>query len=324
MRRTARLLIIAIAALFAAQVFAQKWCFVVAGDGRADMKNVRPADKNGMNVEIGREIAHAVVAEHAKFMAWTGDTVSGYVDDPAVFESQLRDWVQVMKPIYDAGIPVLPCRGNHEAGATDSANVWRKVFSGPYGVPQNGPQEEIGLTYFYGKGDVLMIGLDQYGANKEEVNQPWLDDVLARYPKRFIFAFGHEPAFMDGAHKDTLDANPVARDAFWNSLIAAGSRVYFGGHDHLYDHMIITRAEAPHGPVMHQVTAGTAGAPFYDRGEYAGNNPGWILKRAKSIEKTYGYLVVTIDGRKATITFKGRVAPGKYKPMETFSYTTSR
>jgi hypothetical protein len=31
---------------------------------------------------------------------------------------------------------------------------------------------------------------------------------------------------------------------------------------------------------------------------------------------------VEIDGDKATITFKGRVAPGKYAAMDSWSYST--
>ncbi|MCB8932368.1 MAG: metallophosphoesterase [Fimbriimonadaceae bacterium] len=303
---------------------AQKWSFVVAGDGRADTRTERPEDKDGINVVIGSEIAQAVLAEKAKFLVWTGDLVSGYVKDPAEAESQLRAWVRMMKPVYDAKIPVLPCRGNHDAGDVDSAAIWNKVFSGERALPMNGPAAEKGLTYYYGKGDVLMIALDQYGARKEEIEQPWLDGVLARYRKPFIFAFSHEPAFMDGAHKDTMDANPVARDRFWNSLIDAGSRVYFGGHDHLYDHMTIVREGSQPGPVLHQVTAGTAGAPFYKKGDYTGKNEGWKLTRVKNITDTYGYVLVTIDGNTATVTFKGRVAPGKYVAMDTFSFTGSR
>ena len=117
-----------------------------------------------------------------------------------------------------------------------------------------------------------------------------------------------------------MDASPTARDTFWNSLIAAGSRAFFCGHDHLYDHMLITRAGSDPGPEMHQFVAGTAGAPFYKQGDYVGNNTGWTLKRLNHIDATYGYILVEIDGRQATITFKGRKSPGHYEAMDTWSY----
>lgn len=301
-----------------------KWRFVVAGDGRADPKAKRPEDKNGVNTLITGEIAKAVVAENAKFLMWTGDLAYGYTKTAEEFETQLMTWKEVMKPVYDHNIKVLACRGNHEAGAKDSEKVWAKVFSGKDSMPGNGPDTEKNLSYYYGKGDVLAIALDQYTYGKEEVNQPWLDGVLQQYPKPFIFAMGHEPAFMDGGHKDTMDADPEKRNAFWGSLIDAGARVFFCGHDHLYDHMAVTKEGDNPGPELHQFVAGTAGAPFYKIGDYTGKNEGWNLRRVKHIDDTYGYLVVEIDGLKATITFKGRTAPGKYVTMDTYSFTAKR
>lgn len=299
---------------------AQSWKFVVAGDGRSDPRNARAEDKNGINVKITTEVAHAVLQEKAKFLLWTGDLALGS-KEPAVFETQLRTWRSIMQPLYSAKIPVLAVRGNHEMTCGESEKIWNRVFSGPYSMPRNGPFDQRNLSFYFGKGPVLAIGLDQYKLGKEMVDQDWLDSILAKYKKPFIFAFGHEQAFMDGTHKDTLDANPDRRDAFWESLIKAGSRVYFAGHDHLYDHMIVHRLGSDPGPEMHQMVAGTAGAPFYDQGDYAGNNANWVLKRVKHIDRTYGYIVVEVDGNRCTVTFKGRTAAGKYVPMDSFTIT---
>ena len=303
-----------------APIPAAKWCFVVAGDGRADLSKNRPEDKDGLNVLITGEIGQAAVQEKAKFLMWTGDLVFGYSKDPADFEKMLTTWRDTMKPVYDKRIPILACRGNHEAGAADSEKVWRKVFSGKYSMPDNGPDTEKNLSFYYEKGDVLAISLDQYTYGKEKINQPWLDSVLAKHHKPFIFSMGHEPAFMDGAHKDTMDVDPIARNAFWDSLINAGERVFFCGHDHLYDRMAVTKSGDKPGPIVHQIVAGTAGAPFYKEGEYAGKNVGWDLKRVKHIDNTYGYLLVEIEGKKASITFKGRTSPGNFEPMDSMTY----
>lgn len=314
-------LLLVLACGFSSVSQAQKWRFVVAGDGRSDSRTVRQEDKNGVNVTITAEIAQAVIDEKAKFLAWSGDLVMGYQKEAAAFESQLMTWRETMQPLYDRHIPVLASRGNHDASSTDADKVWRKVFAGPYAMPQNGPAGEEGMTFYYGKGDVLFMGLDQYGTRKETVNQAWVDQTLRKHKKPFIFAMGHEPAFMDGSHKDTLDADPAARDAFWESLIKAGSRVFFAGHDHLYDHMVVQRKGSNPGPEMHQIVAGTAGAPFYPKGDYNGNNTYWRLRRVSHISSTYGYVLVEIDGAKCTVTFKGRVSPGVYKAMDSFSYS---
>jgi len=300
---------------------ADKFCFIVAGDGRADNRTKRAEDENGVNKTITSEIRDAVLNEKAKFLMWTGDLVLGYAKDPAEFEGQLMTWRGIMEPLYTKKIPILACRGNHDASSTDAWKVWNKVFTGKYAMPMNGPDAEKGMTFAFTRGPVLALGLDQYQQKGESVDQTWLDGILAKNKKPFVFSMGHEPAFMDGAHKDTMDASPEKRDAFWNSLINAGSRVFFCGHDHLYDHMLVVKQGANPGPEMHQIVAGTAGAPFYPEGEYTGNNTGWSLKRLKHIGNTYGYVLVQIDGKKATITFKGRTAPGKYEAMDTFSYT---
>src|SRR5665213_1446687 len=99
---------------------ADKFCFVVAGDGRSDPKAHRPEDKDGINTLITGEMCQAVLQEKAKFLMWTGDLVIGYEKDPKAFETELIAWRGIMRPLYDKHIPVLPCRGNHDAASTDA------------------------------------------------------------------------------------------------------------------------------------------------------------------------------------------------------------
>jgi hypothetical protein len=315
--------VLAVLAL-AAFAGADRFRFVVAGDGRADpgAKPPRAEDKNGVNTLITGEKAQAVLTEHAKFLLWTGDLVLGARGDAKQFETMLMTWRGIMEPLYKKHIPVLACRGNHESGSADGIAVWNKVFSGQYAMPNNGPAAEKNLTFYYTYGPVLAVGMDQYVVEPKNiaVDVPWLQSVIKAHRKPFVFTFGHEPAFMDGAHKDLLDNDVAKRDAFWETLVGAGSRVYFCGHDHIYDHMTVTRKGDKPGPVIHQMVAGTAGAPFYPEGEYKGANSYWDISRVRNITNTYGYLLVDIDGTKATVAFKGRVAPGKYQVMDSFSF----
>jgi hypothetical protein len=308
-----------LAAAFCSVTQAESLRIVVAGDGRADSRP-RPEDRDGINVTITSEIARAVLKENAQVLLWTGDLVNCPRTDASRLEHQLRAWRTIMQPLYDHGVAVLPVRGNHEVRGPDPARVWSRVFSGKYALPDNGPPGEQDLTFFYLRGQALIVGLDEYAGGRETIDQSWLDRVLAEQARPFVFVYGHEPAFMDGHHKDTLDRDPAARDAFWRSLIRAGGRSYFCGHDHFYDHMTVVRAGPEPGVRMHQFTAGTAGAPFYQGSDYAGKNPGWQLRRVKHLEKIYGYLLITVDDDTATITFKGRTAPDRFEPGDSFSY----
>ena len=207
----------------------------------------------------------------------------------------------------------------------ESARVWNEVFSGRYALPKNGPGTEKGFCRFIiHSGRSWPVGVDQYQSGLEMIDEAWLDQILRENKNPFVFVYGHEPAFMDGHHVDTLDAHSDLRDSVWETLIHAGARVYFCGHDHFYDHMKITRATGDTGPEMHQFTAGAAGAPFYQGGPYQGQNSYWKLTQLKHIDNTYGYILVTIKGPKATITFKGRTAPDHYEAMDTFSYTVGQ
>lgn len=312
--------------LFVASLSAEPWRFVVAGDGRSQGKTPRPEDKNGINVTITTEVIQAVIRENAKLLLWTGDLVLGYTgasnaNGTDELESQLLDWRALAQPLYDKKIAVLPCRGNHDAkGGPKALAVWRKVFSGPYQIPDNGPEEEKGITFYYATNNALFIGLDQYFSPGKTVNQVWLSQLLEKNKAPFIFAMGHEPALADGHHKNVMDTTPDKRDDFLVSLIRAGTRAIFFGHDHIYDHMLIKREGSNALPEIHQFVAGTAGAPFYTAENYSGKNGDWSLTRVKNITNTYGYLVVEINGKKAELSFKGRTAPGKYEVMDQFRY----
>src|SRR5665213_4232503 len=146
-----RLSALCLPAILALSAFASAdhFQFVVAGDGRANPGAHRPEDIDGVNTLITAEMAKAVLDEHAKFLLWTGDLVYGANGDAAKLEAMLMRWRGIMQPLYDAKIPVLPCRGNHEFGNRHANEVWNKVFSGEYALPQNGPLDERNLTFYF-------------------------------------------------------------------------------------------------------------------------------------------------------------------------------
>lgn len=302
-------------------VFAQKWCFVVAGDGRSNgLDSKRPEDKDGINALITAEMRDAVLSEKAEALLWTGDLVYGSKEE-AQFRSQMARWMEIMKPLWDAGVQVLPVRGNHEATCPQSVAVWNEFFQGKYALPQNGPWNAKNLSFFAVRHNALFVGVDQFITGPGTLPMPWLYGVLGQKRPMHVFTYGHEMAFMAGGHKDNLDRFPVDRDNYWKLLGTSGSRAFFAGHDHFYNDMSVSDPADPSFPVIRQYVAGTAGAPFYKSEPYSGNNSGWKLEEVKRFDNMYGYLLVEIDGNRATITFKGRVSPGKYEPQDVWSYS---
>lgn len=333
---------------------------VVAGDGRADFpdranpcdssssSSVRPEDKDGINEVINREICTAVQREHAQILLWTGDIVN--VNDTAgprpddkdkFLEKGLNTWCHIMRPLYQSGVKVLPTRGNHEVVWYDQdfreheipggIKIWTKVFAGQHAVRANGFDPKH-LSFYYVHGSLLLIGLDQYenlyednGGTHEDhaVNQEWLDEVLEKNKKPFIFAYGHEPAFATGGRHvptETLAANVGKRDDMWKKLSDAGAQLYLCGHDHFYDRMKVAATNG--GYEMQQITAGTAGAPFYAaQGKYP-EDQGWKLEQQRHLDSMYGYILIQVEEKTADIEFKGRtLASGHYETKDCFSLT---
>jgi hypothetical protein len=116
---------------------------VVAGDGRADYpwNSPRVEDEEGINKTITSEIAEAVLKESAQILLWTGDFTNVPDNNPDTFRKQLRAWREIIQPLYDRRVTVLPVRGNHEVyrrdkGSNDPIPIlyakegWNEVFSG--------------------------------------------------------------------------------------------------------------------------------------------------------------------------------------------------
>jgi hypothetical protein len=55
----------------------------------------------------------------------------------------------------------------------------------------------------------------------------WIEDGLMAPDQRYKFVIGHEPEFpMDRHAGDSLDFDPVMRDAFWTVLADNGETVH--------------------------------------------------------------------------------------------------
>jgi hypothetical protein len=275
--------------------------FIATGDSRGG--------DNGVNSQILGEIAQAIVAEDVDFVIFAGDLVSGS-SDSAMLAGELLYWRTIMQPVYDAGIAVYPCRGNHDAG---NVGAWNEVFSGSYALPANGPPGEENLTFSFTYGNVFVAGLDQY-VTVRRVNLTWLSQQFTANSAPHVFILGHEPAFSVD-HSDCLDDYPAQRDSLWNMFAVAGGSFYFTGHDHFYNHARIDDGDGNPLNDLHQYLVGSAGAPLRNwDGLYNGNNGVWT-PRLMYHESNYGYLRVEVSGTELIPTWMHRVAPGVFEPV---------
>jgi hypothetical protein len=294
------------------------------------------------------EFVAEIVNSEVDFVLFPGDLVSGHSTAPPVdFEAQLRVWVEIVKPVYDRGIGVYVCRGNHEIAdawgqaaynldPNDNFTIrWLDVFGNDLypeqKLPDNGPVGEKYMTYSIIHKNAFVVLVDQYAGLEPRavhwVNQQWIEAQLTANMQPHVFVGGHEPAFR-AFHADCLDKYPPRRDAFWNAIRDAGGRTYFCGHDHFYDHARIDDGDGDPNNDIHQYISGAAGAPPYSwTPPYSGNNSGYVIEQIYHAEG-YGYTLVEIDGPKVTLTWMERhttdlSVPGVYEPRETWSYTVT-
>jgi hypothetical protein len=278
------------------------WRFAVVGDTRGT------GVFDPVNGPALSDIARGMVADGVDLVLVPGDLVYG---TPLGMIFQLEAWRNLVAPLYKAGIRVYPVRGNHEFIGGDAD--WKKAFDD---LPQNGPEGEIGLTYSFAHNNALFVGLDEY-VHAHRVNQPYLDTLLTdpRHPTH-TFVFGHEPAFSAG-HTTTLAMELPGRDAFWNSLGAAGVTMYLCGHDHFYGRSSVPDAA---GHSVQQLIVGAGGAPFSTFVAY-------VDPRAQPLfadSGHYGYLLVQIDGDAVDVQYKAQLAPaqpGTFTTIDQFTYT---
>lgn len=336
-----RLLVSAIMVwLIGGPVTGENWQFVMTCDSRGGV--------TGVNEKIVSELVNECLRRDVDFVIFAGDLVYGARVGPAKFEEQLWNWVRVTQPLYDAGIPIYVCRGNHEVGdmwdaepgqppnpQDNYARRWLKVFGNDdhpqMKLPDNGPDGEKYMSYSVVHKNAFIVGLDEYAGMEHRlahyVNQAWLEPQLEGNVKPHVFVFGHEPAFR-ALHYDCLDMHPDRRDAFWNSLKAAGTRAYLCGHDHFYDHAWVDDGDGNPNNDVHQFIVGTAGAyPYTWTPPYDGNNSDFTAEQVHHAER-YGYVLVNVDDLDVTMAWMERrdnnpLAPPVYEAGETWRYKVS-
>lgn len=238
-------------------------------------------------------------------------------------------------------------------GEIVSVGAWRAAF--PM-LPKNGPAEDEGLTYSVEFANATFIACDDFIGIKptydrkrydSSVNSgmvsPWVIDQIKASNKQWVFAFGHESAFI-GHHLDCLANFPRERDSLWDALGAKGG-VYLSGHDHMY--LRHTAPDSTNRPVLELVDGCAGATPYeydnealnagYDRhvvpvNQFINAKPGKV-PNTHNLRMYFGYLLVTVDSAKIsgkwraftnydTNTFSGPVPPEhpRFETLDSFSW----
>lgn len=326
----------------------ESWKFVAFGDSRGQNS------ENSVNVAILEKLVADIIQQEVDLVMFTGDICYGHANrkdlgDKGALEDlkkQMLLFRNTIKPLYEHNIDVYLVRGNHESTQyypdlpgtpdhrpiwPDTKKIWDEVFSGPYQMPQNGPENEKNVTFYVNHKNALLLGLDLYTArdnrrnedgsipkpSTKRVDQVWLNEVLKEHKDiPHIFAFTHEPAFkvdhrdcMQGDDSYGLDYS-VFRDSFWQSLGKAGASVYFCGHDHGY---ALAKIKGPSDKSpMYQMVVGTAGAGTSIQAVYDGYNGEYQIESLDQ-SQSYGFVLGKVNGRSLSLTYRYLDQEGLFK-----------
>ena len=207
------------------------WKFAVISDIHLSSKG-GPAPGSFLNKLIGR-----LAAERPDFVVIDGDFTRGNPDDKVPLETVRAWWLNVqsvVKPLQDAGIPVIPVPGNHDFYTPAHQQAYKEAWK--YFAPalssftiQGEPPLNYSFTYKNAHFAVINA-VDSYLPAEEAA---WLQKDLEQAGTAGLrFVFGHVP--MDSAL-----GKPVAsfRKALGGILAAGHAAAYICGHEHLnWDH----------------------------------------------------------------------------------------
>jgi hypothetical protein len=314
------------------------WTFVAMADSRGPTPN----DAVGVNVDVVSAMAVDIAALSPRPLAalMLGDLVVGDLKNKRTvtvpnLRGMLKNWRDAMAPLDAAKIPLYCVRGNHETystlwyGYNNDTTDWMAVF-GDY-LPKNGPDGERGLSYYFTINDSLFLCVDNYPPTGEKskiptvtpvVNQTWIDKVLSEQKGKYtnLFVFAHVPVRQVDI-SSMLAWDLKMRNKFVSSIIAAGCKAYFCGHDHFY--VLSELVSDDFGPTganaIYQNLIGMAGACGT-----AGQPDTWD-KKYKNIHKDpvnpitcqpvssdsppfpsafFGYAIITVTGTNVTQTIR--------------------
>lgn len=173
-----------------------------------------------------------------EFILFPGDEIIGLTPDPAAMRAQWKHWLDVEMGWLDRReTPMWHTTGNHTAYDTMSEDIFRDVLQ----LPDNGPADQKGLSYWVRRDDLLMVfvhtlwtGLGGEG----HVETEWLKATLEQHADaKHKIVLGHHPVFPVNGFSGTYqrEIGHEYAERFWNILVQADVLAYVCSHILAFD-----------------------------------------------------------------------------------------
>ena len=219
--------------------------FVIYADSCSGVPNTQNAHNLATINQVIQRLETA-----PEFICFPGDEIIGLTNNESNLRHQWDYWLNhEMAWLKRDHIPLYHTTGNHTAYNAMSNRVFADVLS--Y-LPRNGPQDQLGLSYFVRRGNLLMIFVNTLFQGEGLVETQWLEQSLQQHSDATMkLIFGHHPVFsvngFSGPYQRDID--PVAGRKFWDILVQHGVMAYVCSHILAFDVQV-------HQGVLQILTAG--------------------------------------------------------------------
>lgn len=207
--------------------------FVVYGDSCSGVPgHIHEATTAAVNRVVAR------LEPRPEFIAFLGDEVIGLTTDESALRAQWKHWLEIEMAWLDREtIPIFHTTANHTTYDAMSERVFQDVLDF---LPQNGPADQRGLSYFVRRDDLLLVFVNTMwtGLGEGRVETDWLEATLVHHADaRYKLVLGHHPVFsingFSGAYQ--RDIEPENGRTFWEILVRHGVMAYFCSHMLAFD-----------------------------------------------------------------------------------------
>jgi 3',5'-cyclic AMP phosphodiesterase CpdA len=181
--------------------------------------------------------------------------------------------------------------GNHDYVASVSADSYFTYFG-----ERSGPNRLGYYSFKAGEWTIMMLN-SNVPINRTSAQFAFIRTTMTQSPTRCTMAVLHHPFDSSGINGPT----PSLRDA-WELMYNLGADVVVAGHDHLYERHAPVNADSRRDDAkgIRQFTAGTGGAPLYNRVRQALNSEimisTWGVLRFKLDPALYEWQFVDMNG----------------------------
>ncbi|MEM7536579.1 MAG: metallophosphoesterase [Chloroflexota bacterium] len=192
-----------------------------------------------------------------KFICFPGDEIIGLTADEMQLRAQWHHWfTHEMGWLDRAKIPLYHTTGNHTVYDSLSESVYREVTSH---LPRNGPNDQVGLSYFVRRGNLLMVFVNTLWSGlggEGRVEATWLEQTLTDHEDAdYKLIFGHHPVYPVNGFAGEYQREIAHADGrtFWDILVRHQVFAYFCSHILAFDVQV-------HQGVLQILTAGAGTA----------------------------------------------------------------